>query len=1107
MRLRVAHVKTTFLQPLGHDRSQVAFCHMSNSSFPFFSDTPTVAPQVEQTHSAIDWLKPVLKPLSYLLITAQVLICLQPLSAMAQDRNDGAKAATNPIADAQLQRMTYWDQKLSQARAQQVAKTSQAQAWETPSGRAQPISQRHGLALHQAKQLALTLSAQTSTPKTKALAQSAQEQQAISTLQAQQQEQLRHYIQAALENQNGMLQEFEQSRQDIITHLQKNPQTQTLQAQILARHDAAAKQLQTQAGQFKLLANNYLGHPNPMTLQALAEHLDQPASPALAPQAAKSTTGIAPTLRTSTTPAQLPWRISTPIQRTPATSDSGWGVALQTQVAAKTTASTGTSAAAKATSIGPLTFTAAPPANQAPSVADLAETPEIQLTPAIRAKAAELGKNPVTIQNWVRNTIHWVPNWGGIQTAQTTLDKSSGNAVDIATLQIALLRASNIPARYQFGTIELPIAQAMNWVGGASTAETVQQMLGQGGIANTGIASGGRVSHIRMEHAWVKAYVNWVPARGAVNANANQHPNPNPSHNAWVQLDGAYKQHTFTPGMDLAQAVPLDPQTLINAAQSGNAVVNTAQGWVQNLNQTAIQAELTAYQNRLKAHIDASPSGANTTVGDVIGKTIIPEKRHSLLAASNAYRTISQSASVAQLPSQLQPQFQYTLYDTWGNDVLHYQAPVIQLTGQRITLSYTPATQADADLIASYLPQPHADGSPIQPSELPTSLPGYLIQLKPQINVNGQAVATASTSLAMGTELIGQGGFTQLGDSGQWDLSQDKSHTVGQATAIGISAGGISAAQLTQLKDRLTQTQTTLQAVQANPQNASTLLQNLTGEQLSGDLLTATLWSWFAAQESHQRLSQNTAGVISHPGLSYGLFHAVAEPIYSFGIARQVKFPGVNMDIGHIRHQTWAKDNDVQKWVNYNKINGQHMSALEHAVPERFFNDPAQCNVYGTTAPVAGLPDCPRGISSISALQIAASQGQRIYTITQAVYNANPGMVNTHLGAHSAQTQQRISEALNNGMEVTIHQSPISQDGWTGAGYIITDPQTGSGAYEIEGGSNGAWILGAIAGALGVLGLALMPIIFTGHSLIHLMPLLMGHDKYLMRYAPFLPQK
>jgi Asp-tRNA(Asn)/Glu-tRNA(Gln) amidotransferase B subunit len=76
---------------------------------------------------------------------------------------------------------------------------------------------------------------------------------------------------------------------------------------------------------------------------------------------------------------------------------------------------------------------------------------------------------------------------------------------------------------------------------------------------------------------------------------------------------------------------------------------------------------------------------------------------------------------------------------------------------------------------------------------------------------------------------------------------------VGQATAIGISAGGISAHQLNELKARLQHTQTKLQAAQTTPSNATALLANLTGEQISGDLLTATLWSWFAAAESHNR--------------------------------------------------------------------------------------------------------------------------------------------------------------------------------------------------------------------------------------------------------------
>ena len=302
----------------------------------------------------------------------------------------------------------------------------------------------------------------------------------------------------------------------------------------------------------------------------------------------------------------------------------------------------------------------------------------------------------------------------------------------------------------------------------------------------------------------------------------------------------------------------------------------------------------------------------------------------------------------------------------------------------------------------------------------------------------------------MGAYLQGQGGFTQLYDPTQWDLTPDASYTAGQATAIGISAGGISAKQLDTLKTRLENTKTQLQANN---------VQNLTGEQISGDLLTAVIWSWFAAAESHNRLSQNQAQMIENPGLSYGLFHAVANPIYSWGVVRKVTFPGVNMDIGHVRNITWAKDNDDRKWVAYNRLRGQYMSALEHAVPERFFNDPQKCNLQGASNPTAGLPDCPQGISAVKALGIAAQQGQRIYTITQKVYNDNPNIVNTALSAHSYDTQNRVQQSLDAGYEVTIHERPITESGWTGAGYTQIDPATGAGAYTIEGGSNGGVIL------------------------------------------------
>ena len=48
---------------------------------------------------------------------------------------------------------------------------------------------------------------------------------------------------------------------------------------------------------------------------------------------------------------------------------------------------------------------------------------------------------------------------------------------------------------------------------------------------------------------------------------------------------------------------------LVEARQG--ATVNEAEGWVQNLNQSAIQSQLTDYQARLKTYIDSTPSGTS----------------------------------------------------------------------------------------------------------------------------------------------------------------------------------------------------------------------------------------------------------------------------------------------------------------------------------------------------------------------------------------------------------------------------------------------------------------------------------------------------------------
>jgi len=73
-----------------------------------------------------------------------------------------------------------------------------------------------------------------------------------------------------------------------------------------------------------------------------------------------------------------------------------------------------------------------------------------------------------------------------------------------------------------------------------------------------------------------------------------------------------------------------------------------------------------------------------------------------------------------------------------------------------------------------------------------------------------------------------------------------------------------------------------------------------------------------------------------------------------------------------------------------------------------------------------------------------------------------------------------IRNAVNAGKEVTVHEKSINKHGWKGFGYIVIDPETGAGAYLIEGSGNGAILFMIGAFILGMLFAMLPAIIATG---------------------------
>jgi hypothetical protein len=711
--------------------------------------------------------------------------------------------------------------------------------------------------------------------------------------------------------------------------------------------------------------------------------------------------------RGSLDPNNLPWRTAKAEVRAPVETESGFTTAKFAAAGAKA----GTAQ---------------------PGPEYLAATIDAPQTPAIRAKALELGDHPVAIYNWVRNNIAFNPTYGSAQGAQDTLERRSGNAFDTASLLIALLRSAGIPARYAYGTIDVPVDAARNWVGGVNDATATLQILGQGGIPSTAVVAAGQLRAVRLETVWVEAWVRFNPSRGARHA-AGQG-------DTWVPIDASFKQHAFSQPMNLVAQVPLDANALGTGALQG-ATRNATEGWIQNINQANVQASFADYQSRVTAYIEQAKPGA--TIADVIGAQAIIPVNAAEMPGTLPYTTVVKGPKYAALPASLRHQFEFSVFRddferSLDSPLFSYRESLPALAGKRVTITFRPASQADADLVASYMPRPHADGSPIQPSELPRSFPAYA-RVTPELRVDGAVVASGGV-VALGTELAGRGGFTRHDLSG-WDLTDADTLIAGQTSALGLSIQGVGTAQLQGLRARMEQTRARMQASD---------YANVAGHDLT-DILTSVIWGYFAALQHHGGVQSNHAGMIDRPSFSYGFVHAAAQPTKLFGfITTSIRYTGALLDIGHIRHIRWAKNNDRAAWINYNRMRGIYASALEHMTPERSFVDRSTCNASG--APGSPLPPCPPGYSAVRAMQVAQAQGQKIYTFT----TANQAYIGNL--ALRAETVAEIRNVVSAGREVTVHERPVTVGGWTGAGYTVIDTETGAGGYLIEGRANGGGI-------------------------------------------------
>ena len=654
-----------------------------------------------------------------------------------------------------------------------------------------------------------------------------------------------------------------------------------------------------------------------------------------------------------------------------------------------------------------------------PTASDLAENIEIQFTPAIKAKAAELNHNPVKIYNWVRNNIEYAPTYGSIQGADYCLQTKLCNDMDTASLLVALLRASGIHARYVYGTIQLPIEKVKNWVGGFTDSMEALRLLASAGVPTKGLTVGGQVAYVQMEHVWVEAFIDYIPSRGARHKNGHG--------DMWVPLDASYKQYSYIQGMDIKSAVPFDAQSFINQVQSTATIDETA-GYVTNVNSALIEEAIQNYQTQVRNYITQNYPTA--TVGDILGVKDIIQQNFSYFLGTLPYKTIVKGDTYSIVPDSMRHHISINvtkdIFDSEIGTPINITKSLPELAGKKITLSYSPATSADQAVISSYLPQPHSDGTPIQPSELPSSLPAYLINLKPELRIDGIVVATG-TAATMGTQETFDMTFLDPGRGG--DVVSNVIQ-VGEYLGIAVTASKISRDGMKAAEDRLASAKTKL---------ASADFTGLTKDDILGEMLYITAMLYNARIDGYDTVLAYSLGVRSVRGPSETIFQTILHVDEMFGVPVRAADGGLMMDADRSISYVKALDGNMDNNVQFMRYSGINASAYEHRVPEQLFS----------------LPDAPvEGISAVKALQIANDLGIPIYTITQ----ANIGSVLPTLQVDETVIND-IRDAISAGKEVIVSQANINYQGWVGCGYVVVDPVTANGGYMISGGMSGAFVV------------------------------------------------
>ncbi len=653
---------------------------------------------------------------------------------------------------------------------------------------------------------------------------------------------------------------------------------------------------------------------------------------------------------------------------------------------------------------------------------------EIIITPEISALAEKLEYSPIKIYKYVYDSIAYEPYYGSLKGAQGTLVSGAGNATDQASLLIALLRKSNIPARYVRGQIiiddKTPMGKdgrAPRWVG-AKTYQAAAAILSSGLIPAGTSSLNGQMRGIYLDHVWVEACVPYGHYRGARIDNLGTR---------WIPLDPSFKDKTYQTGI----------ATNVNFDYSGYLAVRTDQlphekfaeqveSAVKGIDSNNSLQDVPYIGRQKPLKIDILPSSLpyNVTKFTNWSSTGTPET--ALLPDTHRYKlTVRVTKEGADLLSSV---------FTYPNAAL-----------KRISLSYKPA-DAGSQLLWNQW------GGDLQ------ALPGGgTVIVKPVLRLEGieQGSATGTLTLGNANTLIMKVSLDEytltapkcINDSGSSVSPDPDLHCVNKTVYADINAGAYLALQANafQTSDRLLAERAAklIDAVRTDPAEPTPARIDAY-EATVGEFLHLSLLKYLRYSSDSTRQIGELSGVSALRGNDLGLTSSGLKVSYLFDLPFTIAKGGFYIDFkGGIilpakldSTATTLTASRAETWPTF-KLASYAGSAFEHYI----WQENARTDA----------------VSTIRGMQYTAEHGTPLVTFS----SANIANFNSLMDPSMLPYKAQITAYVSVGATVTVPKSAISYtepgqpQSWNGGVYMAENQGEGYISAIISGGLGGGYAL------------------------------------------------